>query len=369
MKVIISGGGTGGHIFPAISIANELRRTEKCTTDIIFVGAEGRMEMTRVPEAGYPIYGLPVMGFDRKNIFRNIKVLWKLFKSMRMARNILLDFKPDIVIGVGGYASGPTLKEAQKLGIPTLIQEQNSYAGKTNKLLAEGADAICVAYEGMEKFFPADKIVLTGNPVRANIVNSDITKEEAKRQLGFDPSRPLVLSVGGSLGARTINDTIKKIYPQILEAGASLLWQTGKLYAEECIAEVSGKENVTAMAFISHMDLAYRAADVMISRAGASTISEIQLVGMPSVLVPSPNVAEDHQRKNALALADRDAAVMVLDADCEKDLAKEVVALLADEKKRQTLAENALKMALPGAATKIVEKVYEILESRKDSGK
>ncbi len=367
MKVVISGGGTGGHIFPAISIANEIRNSEEDGSDIFFVGAEGRMEMERVPEAGYPIIGLPVKGFDRKNIFKNIKVLWDLYKSMRKARYLLTDFKPDIVIGVGGYASGPTLKEAQKLGIPTLIQEQNSYAGVTNKLLAAKADAICVAYEGMERFFPADKIVMTGNPVRANILDTTVSKEEAKRQLGLDPNRPLVLAVGGSLGARTINEALKIAYPEIVAAGASLLWQTGKLYYKEC-AEIAGNaENVAVTQFIKRMDLAYRAADIMVSRAGASSISEIQLVGMPAILVPSPNVAEDHQRKNAQALVDHDAAIMLLDADCCQNLAKTVISLLGDEARRKTLAENVKKMALPNAAAKIVAKVREILENKKNN--
>ncbi|MGN1172545.1 MAG: undecaprenyldiphospho-muramoylpentapeptide beta-N-acetylglucosaminyltransferase [Muribaculaceae bacterium] len=361
MKVIISGGGTGGHIFPAISIANALRDAEKYTPDIIFVGAEGRMEMERVPEAGYPIFGLPVMGFDRKHIFKNIKVLWNLYKSMKQARAIINDFHPDIVIGVGGYASGPTLKEAQKMGIPTLIQEQNSYAGVTNKMLAPKADAICVAYDGMERFFPAEKIVMTGNPVRSSILSSTLTKEEAKKELGFDPSRPLVVSVGGSLGARTINDALKESYGKIVDSGASLLWQTGKLYAKECMDAVGRVDNMVVTQFVSRMELAYRAADLMISRAGASTISEVQLVGMPTILIPSPNVAEDHQRKNAEALVEKDAAVMILDADCREKLAETVVSLLRDEERRSQLAANVKKMALPDAAGKIVAKIYELL--------
>lgn len=363
MKVIISGGGTGGHIFPAISIANEIRNRVS-GTDILFVGAEGRMEMDRVPEAGYPIYGLPVKGFDRKNIFKNIKVLWNLYKSMKRAGYIVKDFAPDIVIGVGGYASGPTLKQAQRLGIPTLIQEQNSYAGVTNKMLAEKADKICVAYEGMDKFFPADKIIMTGNPVRANILDTTITKEEAKRQLGFDPERPLVLSVGGSLGARTINEALKTAYPEIVKAGASLLWQTGKLYYKDCAEFVGKKDNVVVTQFISRIDLAYRAADVMVSRAGASTISEIQLVGMPAVLIPSPNVAEDHQRKNAQALVSQDAAVMLLDTDCKEKLAETVITLLNDENKRKSLSENVKKMALPDAARKIVDEALKLIANK-----
>ena len=317
MKVLISGGGTGGHIFPALAIANAVRRRVP-ETGILFVGAEGRMEMERVPAAGYEIVGLPVAGFDRKRLWRNVKVLWKLMKSMRMARRVLRDFQPDIAVGVGGYASGPMLKEAQKRGIPTLIQEQNSYAGVTNKLLAANADRICVAYDGMERFFPGEKIIKTGNPVRKDVVSSKLSQEDAKRELGFNPNRPLVVVVGGSLGARTINDSMKLAVRDMLKSGASVLWQTGKLYADECqkaIADINN-ENLIATAFVGRMDLVYRGADLVVSRAGASTISEIQLAGVPAVLVPSPNVAEDHQRKNAEALAQRGAAVMILDLEC-----------------------------------------------------
>lgn len=360
-KVLVSGGGTGGHIFPALSIANALKRRNP-DTEILFVGAENRMEMERVPAAGYDIVGLPVCGFDRKRLWRNVKVVYMLWKSMRRARKVMRDFNPDIAIGVGGYASGPMLKEVQKAGIPTLLQEQNSYAGITNKLLAQKAGAICVAYEGMERFFPADKIILTGNPVRANILNCELTQAQAKEQLGFDASRKLVLVVGGSLGARTVNDSVAGALDEILATDAQILWQTGKFYAEECAKIAEGKNGVKATAFISDMNVAYRAADLVVSRAGAGTISELQLLGMPVILVPSPNVAEDHQRKNAQALVDKDAAVMILDADCRKDLASTVNSLLADDSRRVSLSENIKKMALVDADEKIVDEIYKLLK-------
>lgn len=363
MKVLISGGGTGGHIFPALAIANAVRRRVP-EAGILFVGAEGRMEMERVPAAGYEIVGLPVAGFDRKRLWRNVKVLWKLMKSMRMARRVLRDFQPDIAVGVGGYASGPMLKEAQKRGIPTLIQEQNSYAGVTNKLLAANAGRICVAYDGMERFFPGEKIIKTGNPVRKDVVSSKLSQEDAKRELGFNPNRPLVVVVGGSLGARTINDSMKLAVRDMLKSGASVLWQTGKLYADECqkaIADINN-ENLIATAFVGRMDLVYRGADLVVSRAGASTISEIQLAGVPAVLVPSPNVAEDHQRKNAEALAQRGAAVMILDRECAEKLPRVVTEMLRDPKKREELGANARKMALENADEKIVDEILKIIK-------
>ena len=346
-----------------MAIANAVRRRVP-ETGILFVGAEGRMEMERVPAAGYEIVGLPVAGFDRKRLWRNVKVLWKLMKSMRMARRVLRDFQPDIAVGVGGYASGPMLKEAQKRGIPTLIQEQNSYAGVTNKLLAANADRICVAYDGMERFFPGEKIIKTGNPVRNYVVSSKLSQEDAKRELGFNPNRPLVVVVGGSLGARTINDSMKLAVRDMLKSGASVLWQTGKLYADECqkaIADINN-ENLIATAFVGRMDLVYRGADLVVSRAGASTISEIQLAGVPAVLVPSPNVAEDHQRKNAEALAQRGAAVMILDRECAEKLPRVVTEMLRDPKKREELGANARKMALENADEKIVDEILKIIK-------
>ncbi|MBQ9077292.1 MAG: undecaprenyldiphospho-muramoylpentapeptide beta-N-acetylglucosaminyltransferase [Muribaculaceae bacterium] len=362
-RVLISGGGTGGHIFPALSIANALRRRDS-KTEILFVGAENRMEMERVPAAGYEIVGLPVSGFDRRRLWRNVKVLCRLFRSMMMARRVLKDFCPDIAVGVGGYASGPMLKAAQKKGIPTLLQEQNSYAGVTNKLLAKQAEAICVAYAGMDAFFPADRIILTGNPVRSDILNISVTKAQAKEALGFEPERALVLVVGGSLGARTVNESVAIALKDITATGASVLWQTGNLYATECADKAAGYDTVQAVPFISRMELAYRAADIVVSRAGAGTISELQLVGLPVILVPSPNVAEDHQRKNAQALADRNAAVMILDCDSRASLGKEIVSLLGDEQRRALLAANIHEMALPDADEKIVDRIYDILDRK-----
>ena len=363
LKVLISGGGTGGHIFPAVAIANALRRRDP-RTEIHFVGALGRMEMERVPAAGYDITGLPVAGFDRKRLWRNFSVVMKLMRSLRLARKVLRDFNPDIAVGVGGYASGPMLKQARKAGIPTLLQEQNSYAGVTNKLLAKKADKICVAYEGMERFFPAESIVMTGNPVRADILQSSLSPADARRKLGMDPDRPMVLVVGGSLGARSINDSIARYLSDIVATGAQVLWQTGKLYATECQAVAEKHPHVTAVPFISDMAAAYRAADLVVSRAGASTISEIQLLGVPSVLVPSPNVAEDHQRKNALALADRNAAVMVQDADAPQQLGRVIAELMAQPDRRATLGRNAAEMALRNSDEKIVDCIYQILNKK-----
>ena len=364
LRVLISGGGTGGHIFPALSIANALRRRNP-DTEIMFVGALGRMEMERVPAAGYDIVGLPVAGFDRKRLWRNFGVMIKLMRSMRLAKKVVREFRPDIAIGVGGYASGPTLKAAQKRDVPTLLQEQNSYAGVTNKLLAKKAGAICVAYSGMERFFPADRIVLTGNPVRADITSCTLTREQAREALGMDPKRKMVLVVGGSLGARTINESIARSIDAVTEAGAQILWQTGKFYADECAAIAAGHDNVRATAFISDMATAYRAADLVVARAGAGTISELQLLGLPAVLIPSPMVAEDHQRKNAQALADRDAAVMILDADAREQLPATVTGLLADDGRRARLAVNVAEMALRDSDEEIVDQVYNLLDNQK----
>ena len=366
LNVLVSGGGTGGHIFPALSIANEVRRRHP-DAKILFVGAEGRMEMEKVPAAGYNIIGLPVSGFDRKHLLRNFKVLARLFKSMGLARKILKDFKPDIAIGVGGYASGPMLKEAQKQGIPTLLQEQNSYAGVTNKLLAAKADCICVAYEGMERFFPADKIVLTGNPVRRNLLECGATAEQARQAMGMSPNKKTVLIIGGSLGARTINNAIIDGLGKIGNAhDVQVIWQTGKIYDQQCreALEASGVKNVAQMAFISNMDMAYRAADLVVSRAGASSISELQLLGKAAILVPSPNVAEDHQTKNALALSTRDAAIMVTDADARVQLVDTMLATVGDADKLAALGNNVLQMALRDAAEHIVDEVDKIIEEK-----
>ena len=362
LKVLVSGGGTGGHIFPALSIANEIKRRMP-QAQILFVGAEGRMEMERVPAAGYEIKGLPVRGFDRKNLLRNVKVLMDLRRSMKLARNILKEFQPNVAVGVGGYASGPMLKECQKAGIPTLLQEQNSYAGVTNKLLAKKAQCICVAYEGMERFFPADKIVMTGNPVRRNLLECNATVEEARQAFGLDNDKRTVLIIGGSLGARTINDSIIAGLDVIAEHDdVQVIWQTGKIYDDRCreALEASKATNVKQMAFISNMDLAYRAADLVISRAGASSISELQLLGKASILVPSPNVAEDHQTKNAMALVNRNAALMIPDAEATNKLVDVMLNTIEQEAVLQKLGDNVEKMALRNSAEVIVDKVLQI---------
>lgn len=362
--ILISGGGTGGHIFPALSIAEALRRRwPDC--EIKFVGAEGRMEMERVPAAGYEITGLPVAGFDRKRLWRNISVLLKLRRSLKIARRIVGEFKPDIAIGVGGYASGPTLKAAQRAGVPTLLQEQNSYAGVTNKLLAKKAECICVAYPDMERFFPAEVIELTGNPVRKALLDCTLTQAEAKKALGFDPARPLLLVVGGSLGARTINTSMAAALDTLLDGNTQILWQTGRSGEQIGVDATRGRADVKATPFISDMATAYRAADLVVSRAGAGTISELQLLGKPVILVPSPNVAEDHQRKNAQALADRGAAEMILDADATAQLSDAIRRLMADEAARKKLSDNILAMALPDSDEKIADAVAKII-SRND---
>lgn len=363
MRVLISGGGTGGHIFPALSIAAAIRRREP-EAEILFVGAEGRMEMERVPAAGYEIVGLPVSGFDRKRLWRNVRVLWRLWRSMCKARKLVRDFRPDIAIGVGGYASGPTLKAAQKAGVVTLLQEQNSYPGVTNKMLAKGAGCICVAYPDLERFFPAEKIVMTGNPVRARLLECGLTPAEAKKALGFDPEKPLLLVVGGSLGARTINQAIidNALGGAVARGGFQMLWQTGKSDGERCAAIVGERkpEGVQATMFISDMDVAYRAADLVVARAGAGTISELELLGLPTILVPSPNVAEDHQRKNAEALSTRDAAVLVLDKDASTELWPEVERLMADKAARERLSANILAMAERGSDERIADEIYKL---------
>ena len=363
MNILISGGGTGGHIFPALSIANEIRRRHP-EAHILFVGAEGRMEMEKVPAAGYEIKGLPVSGFDRTHLLRNFKVLFRLGKSLRMAGKIVEEFKPDIAIGVGGYASGPVLKAAQRRSIPTLLQEQNSFAGVTNKLLAKKASCICVAYEGMERFFPADKIVLTGNPVRRNLLECTATPQQARQALGLQPDLRTILIVGGSLGARTVNHAMIAGLERIAaEDNVQVLWQCGKFYDDECreaLAKVNAP-NVHRQPFIAAMDMAYRAADLVVSRAGASSISELQLLGKAAILVPSPNVAEDHQTKNALALVDRNAAIMVRDADAVANLTATMLRTVADEGVLTALSENVAAMALRNAAETIVDQAEQLI--------
>ena len=361
LRVIISGGGTGGHIFPAVSIANAVKAMRP-DAKILFVGALGRMEMQRVPAAGYEIKGLPICGFDRKNLLKNVKVLYKIWKSQRMARKIIKDFRPQVAVGVGGYASGPTLNKAAAMGIPCLIQEQNSYAGVTNKLLAKKAEKICVAYEGMERFFPAEKIILTGNPVRQALLETTITREDAIRSFGLDPAKKTILLVGGSLGARTINESMLRHLDLIKESGLQFIWQTGKYYSAEIAERLRGQElpNLKVTDFIADMGSAYRAADLVISRAGASSISEFCLIGKPVILVPSPNVAEDHQTKNALALSTRDAAIYIKDAEAPDILLQTAIDTVNDDAKLKSLSENVLKLALPDSANIIAKEVINL---------
>ncbi len=363
-RIVVSGGGTGGHIFPALSIADELR--ERLGAEILFVGAEDRMEMTRVPEAGYKIIGLPVAGFFRKKIWKNFGVLLKLFKSLRKSRAIIRDFRPDIAIGVGGYASGPTLKAAQRAGIPTLLQEQNSYAGVTNKLLGKKAAKICVAYDGMDRFFPADRIVMTGNPIRKSLLDSKLSKKEARESFGLDPERPTLLVVGGSLGALTINESLEKGLRRLVDNGVQVIWQTGKNFGNRGIEAARGLKGVVVTPFISNMAAAYRSADVVVSRAGAGSISELQALGKPSVLVPSPNVAEDHQTFNARALSDKGAAMLVRDADASQSLVDTALSLLKDKGKSEQMSAKISAMALPDSARHIADEVVEILKTRNE---
>ncbi len=363
LRIIISGGGTGGHIFPAVSIANALKE-KRPDAKILFVGAEGRMEMQRVPAAGYEIKGLPVAGFDRRRLWRNFGVLVKLMRSRRLARRIVKDFRPDVAVGVGGYASGPTLDVAQKLGIPTLIQEQNSYAGVTNKLLAKGAKRICVAYEGMERFFPADRIILTGNPVRQSLLDATLSREEAIRSFGLDPDKRTILMVGGSLGARTLNDCVLGQLPLIRQQeNVQFVWQTGKYYSEEIARELQARnkpDNLYVTDFIADMNAAYAAADLVISRAGAGSISEFCLLGKPVVLVPSPNVSEDHQTKNAMALVQKEAAICVADAQAGQTLLPLAINTVADTELLRSLSCNIKSLAKADAAAVIADEVLRL---------
>ena len=361
LRIIISGGGTGGHIFPAVSIANAIKAKHP-DAKILFVGALGRMEMQRVPAAGYEIKGLPIQGFDRKNLLKNVKVLFKIWKSQRMARQIIKDFRPMAAVGVGGYASGPTLNKAAAMGIPCLIQEQNSYAGVTNKLLAKKADKICVAYEGMDRFFPAEKIIMTGNPVRQALLENKMTKAEAIQSFGLDPQKKTILIVGGSLGAGTVNKSVMQHLDDIEKSGVQVIWQTGKYYHADIIKELEGRvlTNVKIMDFISDMGAAYKAADLVISRAGASSISEFCLLGTPVILVPSPNVAEDHQTKNAMALVNKQAALYVKDAEAPEKVISLALETVQNEQALRSLSENILKLALPNSADIIADEVIKL---------
>ena len=369
MKIIISGGGSGGHIFPAVAIANAVK-ARWSDADILFVGAEGRMEMEKVPAAGYRIVGLPIAGLQRKltpaNIMKNRQLPFRIMKSRSKVKSVIADFAPDIVVGVGGFASEPTLKAAASMGYKTLLQEQNSYAGLTNKMLARKAQKICVAYEGMERFFPKEKIVFTGNPVRADIEQMNATAAEGRQHFGLEAEGRVLLSVGGSLGARSINEMIISHLHFFRENRIQLLWQTGRWMYNEAVAAVEKAQVgqwVKVHQFIQRMDLAYAAADIVVSRAGAIAISELCLVGKPVILIPSPNVAEDHQTKNALALVDRGAAVMVKDVDCgSQGLA--AVKDLFDAPERQAAMSAAIsKMAVRGAAEKIVDQIEKLIKN------
>lgn len=360
-RFIISGGGTGGHIFPAIAIANALKRIDP-KAEILFVGASGRMEMEKVPAAGYKIIGLDIQGIQRGSIVKNLMFPFKVFNSLRKASRIIRDFKPDAAIGVGGYASGPLLFAASLSGIPTLIQEQNSYAGVTNKLLAKRAKKICVAFDGMEKFFPADKIIKTGNPIRKESVDIAGKRLSAMELLRLSPDKKTILVTGGSLGARTLNNSILAGLDKIIAADVQVIWQTGKVYYKGIIEKL-GEDyhpNVRIMEFLNRMDLAYAAADVIISRAGAGTIAELCVVKKPVILVPSPNVAEDHQTKNALALVQENAALMVADRDAEAKLVDTALKLLNDKDKQKTISTNIGKLALPNADDVIAKEIIQI---------
>ena len=364
LRIIISGGGTGGHIFPAVSIANAIKE-QRPDTEILFVGAEGRMEMHRVPAAGYPIKGLPIAGFNRKNLFKNIPVLIKLFKSQQMAKAIIKEFKPHAAVGVGGYASGPTLKVAGNMGIPTLLQEQNSYAGVTNKLLAKQAHKICVAYEGMERFFEKEKIILTGNPVRQDLLNHTASQAEAIKSFGLDPNKKTILVLGGSLGARTINNCIIQNLDKIKNSDVQFIWQTGKIYIEEArdsVSKTGGLSMIHVTDFISNMGIAYRAADLVISRAGAGSISEFCLLQKPVILVPSPNVAEDHQTKNALALVNKNAALYVKDVDAKDKLVDEALQAIKQPELLTNLSKNIAELAFTDSANVIAKEVIQLAE-------
>lgn len=361
-RILVSGGGTGGHIFPALSIANALK-ARNAANQFLFVGAEGRMEMQKVPEAGYEIRGLNIAGFQRGSIIKNLSLPFKVLGSLLKARSIIKEFKPDVIVGVGGYASGPVMWMGHKMGVPVLVQEQNSFAGMTNKLMAQKADRFCVVYEGMERFFPKDKIIITGNPVRAEIVNRNVNKAAAYKHFGLDPNRKTILQVGGSLGARSINHALKGGMTQIEEAGYQLLWQTGKAYYDDMAAAAKGHEHIHAMAFIREMDMAYEVADVVISRAGG-TISELALVGKPVILVPSPNVTEDHQTFNAMSLVNKDAAILVKDHEVNDKLVSTVLSLLGNEQEMNQLGDNISKLAISDAADRIADEVIKLAQKR-----
>lgn len=368
MKVVIAGGGTGGHIFPAVAIGHALQRLQP-GTELLFVGANGKMEMEKVPQEGFRIIGLDIAGFNRNNLLKNLTLPFKLWKSRQQARKVIGDFKPDAVVGVGGFASFPMLYAAQGKGIPTLIQEQNSFAGKSNKILGKRAKAICVAYSGMERFFPKEHIILTGNPVRASISQSDISRQEGLDAFGLDSSKKTILVVGGSLGARTVNEALAAGIQEIAGWNVQLIWQTGKLFAEQArkAAELFGK-GIVVQEFIRNMEYAYAAADIVVSRAGALASAELCIAGKPVIFVPYPFAAEDHQTSNALALVEHNAALMVRDNEAQTELVKKLQMLVRDENMQQIMAENIVKHGIKDADERIAAKVIEIANKAKQNG-
>ncbi len=370
-RIIVSGGGTGGHIFPAIAIANEVRR-RRPDAAILFVGAENRMEMEKVPAAGYEIVGLNVAGLDRKHPWKNLRLPGKLLHCLRITRKIIKDFNPDVVVGVGGYASAPTLFSAQKLHVPTLIQEQNSLPGITNKLLARKADRICVGYDQMERFFPKEKIIWTGNPIRQDIADIHTKREEALAFYNLKPDAPVLLVMGGSLGAGSINAGMQQWVDVFLGKGYQVIWQTGRYYYQKMLPSGEGKENLVMLDFIRRVDLAYAAADIIVSRAGAISISELCVVGKPLILIPSPNVAEDHQMRNAEALSSRNAAVLLPDDRIRDDFGPVVEELFSNDRRRELLSQNIARMGTTTAARDIVDEVLKLAEAgrrKKEAGK
>ena len=363
MRVLISGGGTGGHVYPAIALANAIKDKDP-SAEILFVGAQGKLEMKKVPAAGYFIKGLWISGFQRKLSIRNLLFPFKLASSLYRGRKIIMDYKPDVVVGVGGYASGPILQVASMMKIPTLIQEQNSYPGITNKILAKKVNKICVAYDGMERFFPSEKIIFTGNPVRRDLYDIQINREEAKASFGIDNDHKTVLIFGGSLGARRINESVEGAFDMIKRhSEINYIWQVGKMYFDEySCGVVAALPNITVLPFIERMDYAYAAADAVVCRAGALTISEIALINKPAVLIPSPHVAEDHQTKNAMALVNNDAALMVPNAEAKEKMIPTILELLSDEKLQQYLVCNLKKMGRPNATSEIVEEIFKLVK-------
>lgn len=363
LNIIISGGGTGGHVFPALAIADALNRMDR-TVNILFVGAVGRLEMKKVPESGYKIIGLPIAGIQRRLTWKNLLVPFKLLRSLNRSKRIIKDFKPDVVVGVGGYASGPVLRMAGKKGIPVLIQEQNSYAGITNKLLANKADKICVAYEGMEKYFPPDKIEITGNPLRSNLLGVEEKKAEALKHFELSGEMRTILVLGGSGGARSINESIIEYLQEFEKKEVQLIWQCGRSYYSRALDEIKhfSLPHLRLLDFIDRMDLAYAAADVIISRAGAGTISELALIKKPVILVPSPNVAEDHQTRNAMSLVEKNAAVLIKDEEARFFLVDKAFTILEDDHKMKELSENIAKIAKPDSAKRIAEVVVKLAD-------